>query len=299
MGWGTLGLSVSPGVLKVLEAAAGGNPPVLWIQGQGCTGCSVSLLNSVHPDIAEVLLEIISLKFHPNVMAGSGDVSLKAINEAYEKGGYILILEGSIPTDKDGIYCKIGEETLFSLIKRLSEKASAMVAVGTCASYGGIPGGSPNPTGAKGLGEVVEKPILNIPGCPSHPDWIIGSLVHVLMFGMPKLDEKRRPAFFYPKTIHEQCQNYALFSKGEFAKRLSEKGCLIALGCKGSLTSSDCSSRLWNNGVNWCIGAKAPCIGCTEPDFPDKLSPLYTHIPEEFLPAGVKVVNGTLVGEVS
>jgi len=299
LGIGAMGLTFSPAILKVLEAAASGNPPVLWIQGQGCTGCSVSLLNSVHPDIEEVLLDIISLKFHPSVMAGSGEMAMSAIDSAYKEGGYILILEGAIPTEEQGIYCKVGEETLLSLINRLSEKASALVAVGSCASYGGIPGGSPNPTGAKGLSDVVKKPVLNIPGCPAHPDWIIGSLVHVLMFGMPKLDENRRPLAFYGKTIHEQCQNYASFSKAEFAKKLSDSGCLIALGCKGPATFSDCPERHWNNGINWCIGAKAPCIGCVEPDFPDRLGPLYTHLPEELLPSGVKVVDGAIVKEVS
>jgi hydrogenase small subunit len=187
---------------------------------------------------------------------------------------------------------------LLDWVKKLSEKdkAYAVVAVGTCAAYGGIPGGEPNPTKAKGVKEVTGATVLNIPGCPPHPDWIVGSLSHVLMFGLPKLDEDGRPTLFFGKNIHENCQNFYSYNAEEYAKHLSDEGCLINLGCKGPLTHSDCPERHWNNGVNWCIGAKAPCIGCTERGFPDEMSPMYQALKEELRPKRVEIPQKALVG---
>jgi hydrogenase small subunit len=298
LGGGTLALGLSqfyiPKVLKVLEAAAAGEPPVIWMQGSGCTGCSISLLNTVHPTIAEVLLKVISLKFHPNVMAASGDLAIKAMENAAKEhaGKFILIVEGAIPTAKGGMYGTVGERdgkpvTILERVMELGNAASAIVAVGTCACYGGIPSGAPNPTAAKGVADVLGKTVLNIPGCPPHPDWIVGSLVHVLMYGLPALDEDGRPKLFYGKNIHENCPNYSYYNNEVMAKRLSDEGCLSELGCKGPMAFADCPSRHWNNGVNWCIGAKAPCIGCVEKGFPDEMSPMYTQLPPEKLPKKV------------
>ncbi|MDI6785723.1 MAG: hydrogenase small subunit [bacterium] len=309
-GAGTLGIALSqfylPEVLKIFEAAAAGEPPVLWLQGQSCTGCSVSLLNTVHPSIADVLLKVISVKFHPTVMAAQGDLAISAIEKTYKEnaGKYILIVEGSIPIKDGGIHCTVGEThdgkpiTILDWAKKLAPKAAAIVAVGTCAAYGGIPGGAPNPTGAKSVKEVTGKTVLNLPGCPAHPDWIVGSLVHVLRFGLPALDEHGRPKMFYGKNIHENCQNYFHYNNDTYAENLSDEGCLINLGCKGPQTYADCPKRHWNNGVNWCIGAKAPCIGCTQPEFPDGTSPMYAAIQDELRPKKVKInsLENTLVG---
>jgi len=289
-----LSQSYLPWLVKTLEAATKGEPPVIWLQGQCCTGCSVSLLNTVHPSIAEVLLKIISLGYHPNVMAGSGDLAISAMEKIYKEsaGSYILIMEGAIPTAEDGIYALTGEKegkhiTTLDWAQRLGEKAGAIVSVGTCASYGGIPAGEPNPTQAKGIGELLGKAVLNIPGCPAHPDWIVGSLTHVLMWGLPKLDEYGRPTLFFGKTIHENCPNFYYYNDDILAEKLSDEGCLMHLGCKGGLTHSDCPKRRWNNGVNWCIGAKTPCIGCAQQGFPDECSPMYGQIPDELKPKKV------------
>lgn len=293
-GSSTIGAAVCSAYIPQIEnafaAAAGGNPPVIWLQGAGCSGCSVSLLNTVHPKIAEVLLKVISVQYHPTLMAAAGDLAVSALDQAQAKfkGKYILILEGAIPTAEDGIFCTIAEKngkhiTLLQAVEELAPDAAALVSVGTCSAYGGIPSAKPNPTGCKSLAEVTGKTVLNIPGCPPHPDWIVGSLVHVLLFGMPQLDSHGRPVMFYGKNIHENCPNFSYFANGNFAQKLSDDKCLVQLGCKGPLSFADCPNRHWNGYVNWCIGSGTGCIACCEPGFPDNSAPFYAKLPDEFI----------------
>jgi hydrogenase small subunit len=278
--------SLIPEIVSALEKAAAGNPPVLWIQGGGCTGCSVSLLNTVHPSIAEVLLKIISLKFHPTAMASSGELALEYLYKTAEKykGKYFLVIEGTIPTGADGKYCRPGELkgkeiTFAEMTKDLGTKAAAVLAVGQCATYGGIPAAEPNPTGSKGSmdffkDEEIKTPIINIPGCPPHPDWMVGTIAHVLMFGIPELDEDGRPKMFYGTLVHDHCPYRSYYDEQKFAKSFGEEGCRVELGCKGPESYSDCWKRGWNNNVNWCIH-NSLCLGCTQPGFPDNFSPFY------------------------
>jgi len=271
-----------PEVVEALERAAAGNPPVLWLQGAGCTGCSVSLLNTTHPKISEMLLKIISLRLHLNLMSASGDRAIDSLEKTAEetKGKFILIVEGSIPIAENGVYATLGEKSgrpisLLEWTKKLGRNAKYVIAAGTCSSYGGIPAGAPDPTGAKAVSEVLEKKIINVPGCPPHPDWMVGTLVHLILYGLPELDKNGRPTLFYRFLLHENCPNYSFYIHQKLAKDLSEEGCMVKLGCKGPLTYSDCPLRRWHNGVNWCIGAVTPCIGCVQMEFPDGLSPFY------------------------
>jgi len=277
----------------IIDALASGSEktPVIWLQGSGCNGCSISLLNTVHPKISEVLLQVISLRYHPTLMAATGRTAFDVIYEVAEKykGEYILVLEGGIPTRDGGIYCLAGEHngehlSLTQALDKFVPQAKVLIAVGTCAAFGGIPAGNPNPAQVKGFAEYTKKPVINISGCPSHPDWVVGTLVHVLMFGIPELDKHGRPKLFYGKSLHENCPNHSFFASAKFAKKLSEDGCLVELGCKGPLTYADCPLRRWNAGVNWCIGSGTGCIACTEPGFPDRASPMYAKLPEELIP---------------
>ncbi|MFC2021174.1 hydrogenase small subunit [Chloroflexota bacterium] len=275
--------------------------PVIWLQGAGCTGCSVSVLNSVSPGIKNVLIdEVISghhlnLRFHPNIMAGSGDAIIKVLDETkqQEKGSYVLVVEGAVPTADNGNFCTVGEEKgkavpIVSRIESLASDAVAVIALGTCASFGGIPAASPNPTKCLSIGAVLKTagittPVVNISGCPPHPDWFISTVASVLLFGLPSpedLDENGRPKAFYGNLIHDTCPRRAYYDENKFAKKLSDPGCLYELGCKGPVTHADCPVRLWNNGVNWCVGGGSPCLGCVEPGFPDGVSPLYEKIVE-------------------
>ncbi len=269
---------------------------VIWLQGAACTGCSVTILNSVSPSIKNVLIDEVipgkhvNLRFHPNVMAGSGDMVIKVLTDTRQqkKGRYILVVEGAVPMAQDGIYCIIGEEkgkavSMVSRLESLASDALAVIAFGTCASFGGIPAAKPNPTQCFSVEEAlktarINTPVVNIPGCPPHPDWFVGTVASVLLFGLPKpedLDENKRPKAFFGALIHENCPRRSYYNEEKFAKKLSDPGCLYELGCKGPVTYADCPTRLWNNGVNWCIGSGAPCMGCVEPGFPDLVSPLY------------------------
>jgi len=265
-----------------------GNLPVIWLQGQSCAGCSVSALNAVHPDIAEVLTETISLEFHPNISGGTGDVAVKVLERAYKEqaGNFVLVVEGSIPTNEGAEYCTVGEldgkpVTIEEWVKKLGGAAKAILAVGTCAAFGGIPAATPNSTGAKPVTELLpDATIINIPGCPAHPDWIIGTVAHVVMFGLPELDEHRRPKMFFGKVVHEQCERRADFEDGILAEDFGQDGCLFELGCKGPESHCDSCIRGWNNKQNWCVRSGSPCIGCTEPGFPDfDGDGLYTALP--------------------
>jgi hydrogenase small subunit len=279
--------------------------PVLWIQGGGCSGCSVSLLNAVSPNARNILVDEIipgkhlNVRFHPTVMAGAGDPAVAELERTRKesKGAYILVVEGSIPLGANGAYAMIGESggkeiSMHSWVKSLGADALAVIAVGTCAAFGGIPAGSPNPTESVGVQDVfaaegIKTPLINVPGCPPHPDWFVGTVASVLLQGLPKeedLDEFLRPKAFYGQLIHENCPRRAYFDEGKFAKKLSDPYCLYELGCKGPVTHADCPTRLWNNGVNWCVGSGAPCIGCVEPTFPDVVAPVYEKITDEALP---------------
>ncbi len=281
--------SLVPEIVSALENAAAGNPPVLWIQGAMCTGCSTSLLNSVHPNIAEILLNIISLKFHGTVMAASGEMAFDHLWESAAKnyGKYFLVVEGAVESVNQGKCCltgdKEGKEIPFTeLTKYLAKGAAAVVAIGQCASFGGIPAGRPNPTSAMGVSHFlkdndIEKPVINVPGCPPHPDWIVGTVAHALMFGIPELDSDGRPTLFYGTLVHDNCPYRSYYDQEQFAKTFGEVGCRAELGCKGPETNSDCWKRGWNSNVNWCT-RNAICIGCTEPGFPDDFSPFYVKI---------------------
>lgn len=289
-------------------APASGKPPVIWLQGASCTGCSISVLNSGQPGMKEILTEIIDLKFHPNVSAAAGDLAMKVIDETRDAGKFYLVIEGAVPTKDGGIYCTVGERNNQHVIFKdrlieLAKKAEAVIAIGTCASYGGVPAADPNPTGCKGVQTVLEEagvktPVVNVPGCPTHPDWFVGTLSHILLFNeVPELDKIGRPKVFYGKCVHENCPRRQYFDSSIFAKNFSDPGCLLEIGCKGPLAHCDSFDRMWNNGVSWCLKAGAPCLGCTEKNFPDCATPFYKRMPDINLPnvtASADALGGAL-----
>lgn len=287
------------GCKKALQDAAK-RTPVIWIQAQSCSGCSVSILNAIDPDIAAVITEHISLNFHQTLMGGTGDTAIKVLEEAVKKQrrDFVLIVEGSIPTKADE-YCTIGEMdgrvvAARKWIEELGKNAKAIITFGTCSAFGGIPAAKlrengDNPTGAKALSAILPKAtIVNVPGCPPHPDWMVGTIVHFLLKGVPELDEYNRPRMFYGKTVHEQCEHLPDYKRGRFAKHWGDKGCLYLLGCLGMDSCCDIPKRGWVGGINTCTGSGAGCIGCTESAFPDYgRRGIYKH-----LLAGADGING-------
>jgi hydrogenase small subunit len=266
-----LGTTAIPKIAEALEQLSAGNAPVLWLQGQSCSGCSVSLLNSEEPGPAQILSGYISLLFHSTISASTGDVSMQVLNRSIDHGGYLLVVEGSVPEGMPEA-CVVGGELFTKQILRAAKNAKAIIAVGTCATFGGIPAAENNPTGSMSVPDFlkkngVSKPLILLPGCPAHPDWIVGTLVHLLKFGIPQLDKKGRPKMFFSRLIHDQCPRFADYERENFAETFSEDGCLFMLGCLGPITHADCTLRLWNSGTNSCIKAGAPCIGCTSENF--------------------------------
>ena len=277
-----MGLSgaLSTDVADALENLAEGNTKVLWLSGQSCSGCSVSLLNSTHPGPVEILTRYISLLFHSTISTATGHVGMEVVDNTISEGKYILAVEGSVPYDMPEA-CKMGGRPLNHFISNAALKADAVVSVGTCASFGGIPAAENNPTGAVSVKEFldrqqIQKPLINIPGCPIHPDWLVGTLVHVVRFGMPQLDQMNRPTMFFGRLIHDQCPRFSDYERERYAKTFSDSGCLFKLGCLGTTTHADCNLRFWNSGENSCIPAGGPCVGCASETFAKKASfPFY------------------------
>lgn len=278
------------GCKKAIKEAAE-RTPVIWIQAQSCSGCSVSLVNAIDPDIASVITEYISLNFHQTLMGGTGDAAIKVLEEAVKKQrkDFVLVVEGSIPTKAEE-YCTIGEVdgrvvSARKWIEELGKNAKAIITMGTCSAFGGIPAAKirangDNPTGARPLSDILPKAkIINVPGCPPHPDWMVGTIVYYILKGMPELDEYNRPKLYYGKTVHEQCERLADYKRGRFAKKWGEDGCLYNLGCLGMDSGCDIPKRKWVGGVNSCTSCGSGCIGCTESVFPDNgTRGIYKHL---------------------
>jgi hydrogenase small subunit len=280
-----------PGLEQLAQAAEPekvAEIPVIWMATGGCSGCAVSLLNAASPTIQEALLEEIlpgrhlSLGFHSTVMAAAGDLAIGTLEKIKRenKGGYVLVVEGAIATKENGLYCCVGEEghrpiTAYEHVRDLGRDALAVLAVGACSAFGGIPAAAPNPTDAVPVSTVFERekiqtPLVNIPGCPPHPDWVVGTIATFLLGGAGalKLDERHRPGAFFSQTAHEICPYRSDFDRGNFAEHFGDHGCLYKLGCKGAITKTDCPIRKFNDGTSWCCQAGHPCIGCCHPNFP-------------------------------
>lgn len=324
---GALGLSAAA-LFKLKETLAKeGGVQIVWLQGASCSGCSVSLLNTIYyATIQELLLATpastsLDLQYHPTLMAAAGDLAAGAIDNADLDDQFVLAVEGSIQTGtpyggSQGDYCHIGKIpevgsgsiTMQDAVDHYANlsKCRYVLAIGTCSSFGGIPAGNPNPTGAKGVtaffkdkyGSLsstyrsLRNKTINIPGCPPNPNWIVGTIAYLIAHNldMPKLDALRRPTTYYGERICNNCERFEPSKSGNFIdnRKPNEIGdptkrsyCLKYIGCKGSRTKSDCSIRKWHSpgyseiGINWCVGAGSPCQGCTQDGFPDRMSPFH------------------------
>jgi len=269
-----VGLPASAAEKMAEKVASGKKPSVVWLHFQECTGCTESLLRTGHPDVGELILDLISLDYHETLAAAAGHQIEDVLKETVEKqkGKYICIVEGAIPTKEKGIYCKIGDRTAVDILTDVGGKAGAVIAIGSCASWGGIPSADPNPTGAVGAPEILKgKAVVTLPGCPANPYNLLGTALQYATFGtLPKLDEKGRPMFAYARTIHEDCARRPHFDAGRFAQKYGDEGhrqghCLYKLGCKGPGTHANCSLLHFGEVVGaWPVGIGHPCFGCTE-----------------------------------
>ncbi len=258
--------------------AAARRPSVIWLPFQECTGCTESITRSHSPTLEGMIFDMVSLDYQETLMAAAGHQAEEALHATMKDnaGKYLLIVDGSIPLGLDGAYSCIAGRTNVDLLKEAAAGAAAIVAMGSCAAFGGIPKARPNPTGAVSVSDIIkDKPIVNIPGCPPIPVVMTGVLTHFLTFGrLPELDAKKRPLAFYGETIHDRCYRRPFYDQGKFAKSFDDEGarkgwCLFELGCKGPVTYNACATTKWNDGTSWPVESGHGCLGCSEPDFWD------------------------------
>jgi hydrogenase small subunit len=271
------------------EVARARRPSVIWLHFQDCTGCTETLLRTSTPDLSELILHLVSLDYHETLMAAAGKDAEDALHAAMEAnaGKYVLVVEGSIPRKDKGIYMKVAGKPALQMLEEVGGQAAAIIAIGSCASWGGIPSADPNPTDAVGVDAIIKngKPIVNIPGCPPNPYTLLGTVLQYATTGtLPALDELKRPKFAYDRNIHDHCPRRPHFDAGRFAQEFGDEGhrqgwCLYKLGCKGPETHAGCSTRHFNEVVDvWPIGIGAPCVGCTEQKIAFRM-PMFQTIP--------------------
>lgn len=271
----TLGLPIGMADLIAATVEGAKRPPVIWLHFQECTGCTESLLRATHPTVEHLILDLISLDYSETLMAAAGHQAEEAMHKSIEEnaGKFILVCEGSVPVKDEGIYCKIAGRTALDILNEVSAKAAAVIAIGSCASWGGVQSADPNPTGATGIGEIVkDKPVINLPGCPASPYNLLSTVLYYLTLKkLPELDSKNRPKFAYGRLVHENCERRPHFDAGRFANEFGDEGhrlgyCLYKLGCKGPETFANCPVQLFGDvGSNaWPVGTGHPCFGCTE-----------------------------------
>lgn len=262
--------------------------PVVWIETSDSGDNNISFMNSAHPYAWEVMDEIMDLLFSNTFMASQGRRSLEALEDACDRYRelFTLVVEGAVPVGAGGAYSVIartpqGDITAEHAVRSLGALAKHIISLGTCASFGGASAARPNVTRAVSVSEAAGRKTINVSGCPVNPDWFVGTLAHLMMYGEPALDQFGRPLIFYESTVHRHCQRRSYFDKGDLAGGLGDKECMFSLGCVGPKTHADCPYRLWDGHVSWPVKANTPCIGCTNPDFPDGSEPFFVPLPDK------------------
>jgi hydrogenase small subunit len=250
--------------------------PLLWLETGVCTGCACSLLASFAPP-SESLISELRLQFQETLMSGYGS---RAVDEllmiaSAQKGKYILVIDGAIPRGAASRMTMLGagadgnELSAEALVAGLAAKAAQVIALGTCASFGGIPGSGAGTGIYVSVAEIIGIPPIRIPGCPPNPSWIASALTALLRGDAVDLDYLGRPTAFFGKTVHDLCPRLDYFKAADFARAPGDPiRCLFKVGCKGTMAMGDCPARLWQ-GRSYCIKANHPCIGCTTPGFLD------------------------------
>lgn len=278
-----LSLPASFAPLTARAAEIANRTPVIWLHMAECTGCSESLLRTEDPSVDSVIFDMINLEYHETIMAASGYQATQNLESAIKKhrGNYILMVEGGIPKGSSECFLTIGANATTGAqeCRHAAEGAMAIFAIGTCSSYGGVQAAAPNPTNAQPLDKIISKPVIKVPGCPPSEKNIVGNVLYFVMFGKtPPIDAFGRPTWAYGHRIHDLCERRGHFDAGEFVEAFgdsnAEKGyCLYKVGCKGPYTFNNCSKLRFNSHTSWPIQAGHGCIGCSEPNFWDTMSP--------------------------
>ena len=265
-------------------------PSVIWLSFQQCTGCSESLLRSFDPTLENLLLNYLSLDYHEALQAAAGHQAEASRRKAMDenRGRYVLIVDGSIPTGDHEFWSAAAGDSNLATLRDAVRNAGVVIALGACATFGGIPAAKPNPSQAAGVDDLMArglidtKPLVNVSGCPPIPEVITGTIAYYLVHGqLPELDSLKRPKVFYGKTVHDCCARLPHFNAGRFAQSFDDAGarqghCLFLLGCKGPETFNACTTVKWNQGTSYPMNSGHGCLGCSEPNFWDKSASFYS-----------------------
>ena len=298
-----LGLSelAVPQIAAAVEAAAASKLfPAVWLDGGLCTGCTESTAQSENPDVAQIVLDILSMNYMETIMYATGDSAEEALKQTIDAGTFIMVYEGAVMTGFEGNALRVAGKPGLEQIREVAPKAAAIIAVGSCAVDGGWVRAYPNPGGAMGIGEFLKQegiktPVINLPTCPVNPVWLVAMVIDVLLLGgvddkgqvtqglVDKLDEFGRPKLIYGQTIHDNCPRRGHFENGEFVYQFGSeeeaKGyCLYAMGCKGPQTYTNCPIVRWNNKTSWCVNSGSPCIGCGGFNWVDENAPFLSRM---------------------
>ncbi len=309
---------------------------VFWLAGMSCDGCSIAVTGATNPPIENLLAGTVPglpqlILHHPVLAVEAGTEFTEPFYQAWRgelDAPYVVVLEGSIADEriaaKDGGYFSaMGAENPDSdehdpwaeqpvstaeWIKRLAPGAAVMIAIGTCATWGGVPAAIGNPTGSMGLMDYLGAdyrgtlglPIINIPGCAPVGDNFNETVAVVLMFleglgPLPEFDELGRPAWLFGETVHRGCTRAGYYEEGTFAKEYGDHECLVEIGCWGPVVQCNIVSRGAINGIGGCMKTGAVCIGCTMPGFPDKFSPFYKAPPGSEISGTISRLVGSFI----
>jgi hydrogenase small subunit len=285
-----------------------------WLAGMSCDGCSIAVTGATNPSVEDLLTGRIPglpriILHHPvlDVEAGERFVRWYELAARGELGApYVVIYEGSVPdeiiaAELGGYWSGMGVRPVdgepqpvptAEWLRRLAPGAAAVIAIGTCATWGGIPAAIGNPTGAMSVMDFLGPdyrsalglPVINIPGCSPVGDNFTETVAAILLFlqglgPLPEFDELGRPAWLFRETVHRQCTRGGYYEEGVFADEYGDRECLVKLGCWGPVVQCNITSRGAINHLGGCMNIGGVCIGCTMPGFPDRFSPFYKAPP--------------------
>jgi len=301
---------------------------VMWMAGMSCDGCSISVLGATQPSVESLLTGSIPgvprlILHHPVLAVDAGEAFVKHFEDAWHgklDAPYVIVLEGSVPDERlsgDGWFSAMGTGGLNQhgagrptkmneWLERLAPGAAAAIAIGTCATWGGVPAAAGNCTGSMSLMDFLGKdyqstfglPVINVPGCAPQGDNFTETVAAVLLFlqglgPLPEFDELGRPAWLFGETVHRNCNRAGYYEEGIFAEQYGDRQCLVEIGCWGPVVQCNITSRGAINHVGGCMNVGGPCIGCTMPGFPDKFSPFYKSPPGSLLSSNTSRVVGS------
>ncbi len=307
-----------------------------WLAGMSCDGCSISVTGATNPGVEGLLNGVVPampklILHHPVLSVEAGDAFIQPFRDAVNGtlgAPYVVIYEGSVADERiaqrhGGYWCAMGMdlipegqekgETVHPVptsewLRRLAEGSAATIAIGTCATWGGIPSADGNPTGAMSVMDFLGKdfrsafglPVINIPGCAPQGDNFTETVFAVLLFlqglgPLPTFDELGRPAWLFNETVHQGCNRAGYYEEGLFAHHYGDPECLVEIGCWGPVVNCNIVKRGAINHLGGCMAAGGPCIACTMPGFPDKFSPFYKAPPGGILSTTMSRGTGAVI----